>query len=85
LRDAELRDAKKIGREGRHLKGRLTAIGQELDCIAFSCDEALHQANAPIDCIGHLEVNRWKDRENVQFQLVDYRLSGEPVDWIPNG
>lgn len=85
LRDAQLRDMRKIGREGRHLKSRVVACGEEIDCVAFNCDDSLHQAEVPIDCIGHLEVNRWNDRESVQFQLIDYRLSGEPVEWIANG
>lgn len=85
LRQAKLTDIRRIGRSNQHLKSRLITPNHQLESIAFGLADRLGTAPPNLDCIGHLEVNRWNNRETLQFQIIDYRPSSDTFDWITNG
>jgi len=85
LRSVTLRDSKRIGREGRHIKGRLVSADYDLAGVGFGLADRFKAAPPLLDCIGHLEVNRWQNQEMLQFQIIDYRPGGDKLEWIPNG
>jgi single-stranded-DNA-specific exonuclease len=77
VRDRTPGNVRRMGAENQHL--RFTADG--LDCVLFARGGGtadLPEGPGPFDLYGSLEVNRWKERENVRFivrQVVQSRCS----------
>ncbi len=83
LRGAALDGVRRIGRDEKHVKGRILIDGAQVDVIAFGLAGELDTDTHPtLHAIGYLEMNRWNDREYLQFQIVDYRTSDDTLEWI---
>ncbi|NLE76777.1 MAG: single-stranded-DNA-specific exonuclease RecJ, partial [Chloroflexi bacterium] len=74
-RDVDLRDARPVGRDSRHLRVWLSH-GQEVhQGIAFNLAHRATELAAKIDVVYHLEVNEWNGESRVQLNLQDFRPS----------
>ncbi len=85
VRDVALKDLRRIGREGQHLKTRVVSKQHDIDAVAFGLADQLISTRETHDLIGYLELNRWRNQETLQFQIVDYKPAGAKVEWITNG
>jgi single-stranded-DNA-specific exonuclease len=83
LRGVTFRDTARIGRDGRHLRSQIRNQACQIEGIAFGqADQLLPLTSSPLNIIGHLEVNRWRSQERLQFQIIDYKPAGATVEWI---
>src|SRR5690606_26807657 len=86
LEQADIRQLRKIGKEGQHLKLTLSdhSGGQQLDAVGFGIGE-LHTQFAPhakVDVIGELQVNEWNGVRKSQLLIQDIRVNHLQVfDW----
>lgn len=73
VRDAEIREARTVGIDGKHLKLRLAMGDGEFDAIGFDLGEysaKIYQAGR-VDLVCKLSRDDWGNRAKVQLQLVD--------------
>lgn len=85
LKQAKLKNIRRIGKQSQHVKGNLVTADNELEALAFGMADDVPSLDGQIDYIGHLEVNRWNNRDSLQFQIIDYRPANDTFDWILNG
>lgn len=80
LRDVKLAEARKVGKEGTHLKLRFLAGRRPLDGIAFGLAEAAEAAGLKVghevDLAALPELNEWNGRVRVQLMVRDL---GQPL------
>jgi single-stranded-DNA-specific exonuclease len=83
---AALKEARKIGKDGQHLKLSLTDgnAHRSLDAVGFGLG-ALHNHLSPyakIDVIGELQINEWNGMRKPQLLIQDLRVNHLQVfDW----
>jgi single-stranded-DNA-specific exonuclease len=65
-----------VGKEGRHLKLRLSDDHATWDGIAFRQGEWAGKLPDRVDIAYHLEVNEWNDQRRLQLNVQDVRPSG---------
>ncbi len=66
--------ARRVGREGAHLKLTLGRAPCRLDAIAFRQGELEMTLLRSIDIVYHLEINEWNGRRNIQLNIRDIRF-----------
>ncbi|MGG3278918.1 single-stranded-DNA-specific exonuclease RecJ [Paenibacillus solani] len=94
FRNAVIKDVRKIGKEGKHLKLRLQQKREVIDAISFGCGHLadILPAGTAVDVLGELSVNEWNGSRKAQLmiqdisapyqQVFDYRGIKEPVQEI---
>ncbi len=73
VRDVEIREARTVGIDGKHLKLRLTVGDQEFEAIGFDLGDyiaRIYQAGR-VDLVCKLSRDDWGNRSRVQLQVVD--------------
>jgi len=75
-RNVRVQSQRTVGAEGKHLKlalydGRIT-----WDAIAFRQGEWAGKLPDRVDIVYHLEVNEWRDRQQLQLNVQDIRPAG---------
>ena len=77
-RAARVRDRRRVGRGGAHLRLRLTAgAGGALDAIGFGLGERGVGLPELVDLAFRPERNRWNGRSRLQLNLQDIRPARE--------
>lgn len=91
LEDAQVLEARTIGKENRHLRAVLGQGGRKLEAVGFGRGE---DCQAVLGCgsvhaLGELSVNEWNGSKRVQLMLQDWRPAALPVldrrqeaDWL---
>ena len=59
----------------KHIRFTVQQDGYSHPCIAFGLAERLDQLNGSIDILFNLSLNCWRDRETLQLQVKDLRVS----------
>lgn len=78
LRQARVRDKRRVGRGGAHLRLRLTAgAGGALDAIGFGLGERRDGLPEVVDLAFRPERNEWNGRSRLQLNLQDIRPAQE--------
>ena len=75
-RSVRLLSQRVVGKEGRHLKLRLSDDHATWDSIAFRQGEWAGKLPDRVDIAYHLEVNEWNDQRRLQLNVQDVRPSG---------
>ena len=73
LRNARIRERRRVGREGSHLKLRLESGARSLDAIAFRQGERAGKLPVRVDLAFELERNDWNGRRRLQLNVQDIR------------
>ncbi|MGE5591312.1 MAG: single-stranded-DNA-specific exonuclease RecJ [Bacillota bacterium] len=78
LRDVKVAEARRVGRDGSHLKLRFLAGRRPLDGIAFGLAEPAEAGGVavghPVDLAALPELNEWNGRVRVQLMVRDLGL-----------
>lgn len=94
IREAMVKEAKKIGKEGKHLKLRLQQNQEHLDAISFGMGHLadILPEGTKVDVLGELSINEWNGSRKTQLmlqdisapyrQVFDYRGIQQPVEEI---
>mgnify|MGYP001084257150 CR=1 FL=1 len=72
-RGVPVRSYRAVGREGKHLKLRLSDGRLTWDAIAFRQGEWAGRLPDLVDVVYHLEVNEWNGRRQLQLNVQDIR------------
>ncbi len=75
-RGASVADARRVGKDGRHLKLSLSEGGALLDAIAFRMGDRLQEAYERIDVVYSPTIDVWRGRRRVQLTVQDFAPSG---------
>jgi single-stranded-DNA-specific exonuclease len=59
----------------QHLRFTVHQGGYSLPCIAFGVAGRLAELDGYVDILFNLTLNRWRERENLQLQVKDFRAS----------
>ncbi len=75
-KSAEVVSTGVVGKEGKHLKMKLTHSGREYDAIGFGFGHLISKISAGdnIDVAYGVERNVWKGRESLQLNLKDIKI-----------
>ncbi|NLC77843.1 MAG: single-stranded-DNA-specific exonuclease RecJ, partial [Clostridia bacterium] len=76
LSNASLKNWRRVGKDGNHLKLQVQGDFAEFDCIGFNLASLLEEGidlNRPLDLAFRLERNRWNGQVAVQLVLEDLR------------
>ncbi|CAI6082467.1 single-stranded-DNA-specific exonuclease RecJ [Cohnella sp. JJ-181] len=81
LREAEVLDAKAMGKESRHLRVVLGQGGRKLEAVCFGRggDCETMQGCGTVNVLGELSVNEWNGSKRVQLMLQDWQTAALPV------
>lgn len=74
----ELREARRVGRDGAHLRAELASPEARLPAIGFGLGERAAELGSGRrwEAAFHLEEERWDGRSRLQARLLDFRPSG---------
>ncbi len=79
-RGLRVADWRRVGRDSRHLRLRLTDGAHWMDAIAFKQGDWAERMPAEVDVAFHLEVNEWNGSSRLQLNVQDLRRSGDDFD-----
>ena len=68
-----------IGASGDHCKWSIAGGGGNIDVIGFGMGNR-ETFSGPVDLLGHLEVNEWRESVKPQLRLVDFRPAGMEIE-----
>lgn len=71
--NVQVLDARRVGKDGAHLKLTLGEMGFRIDAIAFRSGEQMDSLPRRVDVAYHLEVNEWNGRLKPQLNVRDIR------------
>ena len=73
-RGIKIASVRTIGREGKHLKMKLSKDGKGIDCIGFNMGDRIDEAEvgSNIDVVFNLDINEWNGRRSVQLIVKDF-------------
>ncbi len=74
-----VREAKRVGGNGNHLRLRLTDGQLAIDGIAFNHGALATDLPMRVDVAGNLEENVWQDRRTLQLNIRDVQPAGRGV------
>ncbi len=66
-------DARRVGKDGSHLKLTVGEAGIRMDAIAFRFGDWIDTLPRRVDVAYHLEVNEWNGRQRPQLNVRDIR------------
>ncbi len=75
-RGVELLEWRRMGSNGEHLMMKLKQGGTVWDSVAFRLVTHLDELASAIDIVYNLEVDRWRGKENLRLNIVDFVASG---------
>jgi len=77
VENVEIKDARKIGRDGNHLRARVCQDGNICHMVAFGIDknEWSFSENKKYDLAFKLKLDTWQGRDKTDLILVDAKLS----------
>ncbi len=76
-RGVSVAEARRVGKDGRHLKLALFEGGALLDAIAFRMGDRLQEAYGRIDVVYSPTIDEWRGRRRVQLTVQDFAPSGQ--------
>ncbi|WP_268741783.1 single-stranded-DNA-specific exonuclease C-terminal domain-containing protein [Paenibacillus vortex] len=81
FRDVVIKDVRKIGKEGKHLKLRIQQKRDVMDAISFGWGHLadILPVGTVVDVLGELSVNEWNGSRKVQLMVQDIRASYQQV------
>lgn len=79
-RGLRVAEAKRVGKEAKHLRLRLTDGAHWMDAIAFKQGDWAERMPSEVDVAFHLEVNEWNGSSRLQLNVQDLRRSGDDFD-----
>ncbi|GAE03999.1 single-stranded-DNA-specific exonuclease RecJ [Paenibacillus sp. JCM 10914] len=81
VRNVAIKEAKKIGKEGKHLKLRLQQKREVVDAVAFGWGHLADvlPVGAIVDVLGELSINEWNGNRKVQLMIQDIRATQQQV------
>ena len=86
IRNVFIDDIKKIGKNSTHLSLDLKKDDLSFRGIGFGlAQEFEHKIKDEIQLLGYLEVNKWMDKETVQFKILETLPSSANIETIENG
>jgi single-stranded-DNA-specific exonuclease len=76
LKQAQASFVETVGAESRHLKFSIQTPISQIKTIAFNLgDHAPKLRESPqVDIVFHIENNRWRNRDNLQLLIVDFKF-----------
>ena len=74
-RNARVVEARLVGRDGRHLKMKLSHSGGVWDAIAFRQGERIDATREHVDIVYTVGMNEWGGRTRLQLKVLDLRRS----------
>ncbi|MFC1655866.1 single-stranded-DNA-specific exonuclease RecJ [Patescibacteria group bacterium] len=79
LKDAEINEAKSVGKEHNHLSIDVSKDGTRLKGIAFNMGGFTDfvRTHRSLDIVFQLERNEWKGRKSLQMKIVDFSDSSQ--------
>ena len=79
-RNLNVRNHRRVGAEGNHLKLRLSADDSPaIDAIGFGLGEWSKMLPSVIDAAFQPEINEWNGKRSLQLRLLDIRPASNPV------
>ncbi len=83
FKGASVVSCRKVGKDGGHIKLKVKGEELEFEAIGFNLAEAVQEitaAGSRIDIAFQIELNKWKEREHIQFKIEDIRPGCRSVD-----
>lgn len=77
--DLMVREARRVGGDGSHLRLRLTDGQMAIDGIAFNQGALAIDLPMRVDVAAHLEENNWQDRRALQLNIRDIQPAGRGI------
>ncbi|MFD1418420.1 single-stranded-DNA-specific exonuclease RecJ [Companilactobacillus keshanensis] len=78
LKNVNLTQIQSIGKDGTHLKTKVTSNNNQVDAIGFGMYQKGKEISTNIcDVYGELGINEWAGRKNLQLMLDDFEVSSE--------
>ncbi len=74
-REVRVLGFRRVGRDKRHLRLKLSGAGATIDAIAFNLGHWAEQMPSYIDVVHRLEVNEWNGHPRLQMNVQDLRLA----------
>ncbi|MBN1317744.1 MAG: single-stranded-DNA-specific exonuclease RecJ [Anaerolineales bacterium] len=81
----QIRNCRKVGSDGAHLKLMFEQDGRQFDGIAFRMGDKESQVEECMDIVYLLEVNEWNGRTSMQLNIQDMRPASKPSLTILSG
>lgn len=74
LKNAEINEARSVGRDQKHLSVDISKDGKRLRGIAFNMGDFTDyvRTHRSLDIVFQLERNEWKGRKSLQMKIVDF-------------
>ncbi|NOZ70448.1 MAG: single-stranded-DNA-specific exonuclease RecJ [Chloroflexi bacterium] len=79
ISDVFVRDYRRVGAEGNHLKLRVSDGMTTFDAIAFGKGDLAAQLPMRIDIAFHLEENNWQGQRSLQLLVRDIQPAGQGI------
>lgn len=73
-------EARRVGKEAKHLRLRLADGAHWMDAIAFKQGDWAERMPSEVDVAFHLEINEWNGSSRRQLNVQDLRHSGDDFD-----
>lgn len=75
-RGAEVRDVKRVGAQGKHLKLSFTKTDWSVSCIGFNFGDYADKIlpGGKVDIVYQLERSTWNDNDQIQVQIIDINV-----------
>jgi len=73
-------EARRVGKEAKHLRLRLADGAHWMDAIAFKQGDWAERMPPEVDVAFHLEINEWNGSSRRQLNVQDLRRSGDDFD-----
>jgi single-stranded-DNA-specific exonuclease len=82
LRNVKVRESRKLGKEGQHLRLTVEQAGRSLETVGFRMGQLAEKlvAGRTVDLLGELSVNEWNGARRIQLVLQD--LSSQEALWF---
>ncbi|SHE49564.1 exonuclease RecJ [Caldanaerobius fijiensis DSM 17918] len=85
-KDLTVSDVRNVG-DDRHLRLKLySSKGREINAVGFNMGSLINDIKQGdcIDVVCNLEINKWNDENNLQFNLIDVRYSKRQITNLYN-
>ena len=66
-----------MGADGSHLRMSLQDGASVWNAVAFKMGHRIGELTGPIDAVYHIKTNRWKGRERLELEMVDFAPAGQ--------
>ncbi|MDP4038403.1 MAG: DHHA1 domain-containing protein, partial [bacterium] len=82
LSSLKLAEYRLVGKDSKHVKLTFTGEAGPVEGIAFSCAERFNgvKAGEIFDIVYKMKINNWREIQNVQIEVVDFKLSSPDLN-----